>query len=104
MASFRAIIAPTPSAIKISGDGNGGRILLEVCETELGDALELLALRNVLLKVTIEPCIEKLEFEKQTVANGESELGEGNQRQSERETAETSRAHGDTRTRWQQDG
>ncbi len=56
MATFRAIIAPTPGAIKISGDGNGGRIILEVCEAELGDALEVLGMRNVLLKVTIEPC------------------------------------------------
>ncbi len=68
MATFRAIIAPTPGAIKVSGDGNGARILLEVSETELGDALELLALRNVLLKVTIVPCVER-----RTMGNGETE-------------------------------
>ena len=62
MATFRAIIAPTPGAIKVSGDGNGARILLDVCETELADALELLGMRNVLLRVTIEPCNDQANF------------------------------------------
>lgn len=51
---FKAILAPVQSSIKISGDGNGARIMFDIPETELVNALELLACRNVVLNVTVE--------------------------------------------------
>jgi len=51
---FKAILSPIQSSIKISGDGNGARVMFDVPETELINALELLACRNVVLNVTVE--------------------------------------------------
>lgn len=49
LASFPAI----QSAIKIGDDG--ARIQLDIPESELANALPLIALRGVVLKVTVEP-------------------------------------------------
>lgn len=51
VASFPAI----QSAIIISGDGSGLRIKLDVPETDLLQALSILAMRQTAFKVTIEP-------------------------------------------------
>ena len=59
---FLASIAALQSGIQISGDGNGARLKLDIPETELGNALPLLAMRNVLLKVMIEPCDDETNF------------------------------------------
>lgn len=52
--TFRASFPPIQSAIKRSGDGGGMRIQLDIPESEMASAVLLLALTNVVLKVTIE--------------------------------------------------
>jgi hypothetical protein len=49
---FKASFPPIQSAIKIGTDGM--RIQLDVPEIEMGNAVDILALRGVVLKVTIE--------------------------------------------------
>lgn len=51
--TFLASFPSIQSAIKIGPDGM--RIQLDVPETEMGSAVQLLAWREVVLKVTIEP-------------------------------------------------
>lgn len=51
--SFLAIIAPSTSALKVSGNGNGGTLLLAFDDTQLGQVLKTSLLREQLLKVTI---------------------------------------------------
>lgn len=50
--TFRASFPPIQSAIKVGSDGM--RIQLDIPETEMGNAVELLALRGMVLRVTIE--------------------------------------------------
>ena len=50
LASFPGIM----SAIKVTGHGDGMRIQLDIPETEMGEAIGLLLLRECVLKVTIE--------------------------------------------------
>jgi hypothetical protein len=50
--TFLASFPPIQSAIKV-GD-SGMRLQLDVPETEMANAVELLAMRNVVLKVTVE--------------------------------------------------
>jgi len=52
--SFFAIIAPSTSALKVSGNGNGGTLLLAFDDTQLPQVLKTSLLREQLLKVTIE--------------------------------------------------
>lgn len=52
-ATFRASIPQTESAIKIHGQ-EGARILLDIAESDLGDFLLMLPLRNKALRVTVE--------------------------------------------------
>jgi hypothetical protein len=42
------------SALKVTGDGNGMRIQLDIPETEMGQAARLLLMREKILKVTVE--------------------------------------------------
>jgi hypothetical protein len=53
--AFLATFPPIQTAIKISGNGDGMRIQLDIPESEMGNAVELLGLRDVVLKVQIEP-------------------------------------------------
>lgn len=52
--SFLAIISPVLAGIKITGDGNGMRIQLDIPETEMGAAARLLLMREKILKITVE--------------------------------------------------
>lgn len=52
--SFLAIIAPSTSALKVSGNGNGGTLLLAFDDTALPEVLKASLLREMLLRVTIE--------------------------------------------------
>lgn len=52
--SFLAIIAPSTSAIKVSGNGNGGTLLLATDDTQLPQLLSAALLREQLLRVTIQ--------------------------------------------------
>ena len=54
-ASFLASFPSIQSAIKIHGDGNGMRIQFDVPESEMAEAVKLLAWRQQVLRVTVEP-------------------------------------------------
>ena len=54
MIQFLAIIDDTASALKISGSGNGGKLILAFDDTQIPEALKAVLLREQLLKVTIE--------------------------------------------------
>jgi hypothetical protein len=63
--TFLASFPPIMTAIKVFGSGDGMRIQLDIPESEMGNALELLTMRQCVLRVTIE---------KQTKSNGKPEL------------------------------
>ncbi len=50
-----ATFPPIQGAIRFSGDGQGLRIQLDIPETEMANAVRLLAMRERVLRVTIEP-------------------------------------------------
>lgn len=52
--TFLASFPPIQSAIKIAGAGDGMRIQLDVPESEMANAIGLLAWRQRVLKVTVE--------------------------------------------------
>ena len=52
--TFQATFPSIQTALKVSGDGNGMRIQLDIPETEMGNAAWLLAMREQVLTVTIE--------------------------------------------------
>lgn len=54
LASFPAI----QSAIKISGNGDGMRLQIDVPESEMAEAVKVLAWRECAIKITISP-VEK---------------------------------------------
>ena len=51
---FLGSFPPIGSAIKVSGNGDGMRIQIDVPESEMGNALKLLLLRECVLEVTIK--------------------------------------------------
>lgn len=53
--TFLASFPMIQSAIKITGDGGGMRIQLDIPESEMAAAIHLLTLRQCVIKVTIEP-------------------------------------------------
>jgi len=53
--SFKASFPVIQSAIKITGDGGGMRIQLDIPESEMPEAVKLLVMRQMVLKVTVEP-------------------------------------------------
>ena len=65
LASFPGIM----SAIKVTGDGSGMRIQLDIPESEMGEAVGLLLLRECVLKVTIEKSIAPQDWVRE-MANG----------------------------------
>lgn len=54
-ARFLASFPSIQTALKIHGDGNGMRIQFDVPESEMAEAIKLLAWRQCVLVVTIEP-------------------------------------------------
>ena len=54
-ATFRAAFPPIQTAIKVHGSGDGMRIQLEIPESEMAEAVKLLAWRQRVLVVTVEP-------------------------------------------------
>jgi len=50
---FLAIIAPSVSALKVSGSGEGGTLLLSFDDTQLPEVLKASLLREQLLRVKI---------------------------------------------------
>ena len=53
-ASFRATLPPILSAIRMAGDG-GMRVMFDIDESGMPEALKLLMWKGQVLKVTIEP-------------------------------------------------
>lgn len=53
--TFLAAFPSIQSAIKITGDGSGMRIQLEIPETEMAEAIKLLLYRQCVIRVTVEP-------------------------------------------------
>ena len=74
--TFLASFPPIQSAIKRGNDGM--RIQLDIPESEMVNAVELLAMMNVVLKVTIEGLKNNHEQTRR-----KSELAEGQKRKSE---------------------
>jgi len=54
MTTFLASFPPIQTAIKIYGSGDGMRIQLDIPENEMANALDLLTMRQTVLRVTIE--------------------------------------------------
>lgn len=54
-ATFRAAFPSIQTALKIHGDGNGMRIQLDIPESEMAEAVKLLAWRQRVLVVTVRP-------------------------------------------------
>lgn len=52
--TFLASFPPIQSAIKTSGGGDGMRIQLDIPESEMGNALNLLTMRGKILRITIQ--------------------------------------------------
>ena len=53
-ASFRASFPPILSAIRLSGDG-GMRIMVDIPESDMAEALKVLMWRDEVLRVTVGP-------------------------------------------------
>ena len=51
-ATFRASIPPIMSGIKTGGDGM--RVQFDIPESDMGEAVKLLAMRGAVLRVTVE--------------------------------------------------
>lgn len=51
---FRASFPTIQTAINITGNGDGMRIQLDIPESEMAEAVKLLMLRQVVLRVTVE--------------------------------------------------
>lgn len=54
MITFKAAFPPIQSAIKITGDGAGMRIQLDIPESEMSEAIKLMLCREQVLVVTVE--------------------------------------------------
>jgi hypothetical protein len=54
-AIFLAAFPAIQSAIKVTGDASGMRVQLDIPESEMGEAVKVLAWRQMVLRVTIEP-------------------------------------------------
>lgn len=52
--TFLASMPPIQSAVKVSGNGDGMRIQLDIPETEVPNAVDLLAMRGKVLRVMVE--------------------------------------------------
>ena len=52
--TFRAAFPPIQGAIRVTGNGDGMRIQLDIPETELPNAVRLIAWRERVLRVTVE--------------------------------------------------
>lgn len=58
-AIFKAAFPVIQSAIKVRGDCGGMRIQLDIPESEMPEAIKILAWRMKILQVTIEPAPEE---------------------------------------------
>jgi len=63
---FLAAFPPIQSAIKVTGDGGGMRIQLDIPESEMAQAAYLLTMRETVLEVTIKPSDERQKQQRDT--------------------------------------
>lgn len=73
LASFPAI----QSAVKVSGNGEGLRLTLDVPESEMANAIGLLAMRDKVLKVTVELNVVKRDITKSKDFSLSGDLSDG---------------------------
>lgn len=66
--SFLAAFPAIQTAIKITGNGDGMRIQLDIPETEMGQAARLILMRECVLKVTVEVQDNGINTSKRTTA------------------------------------
>jgi hypothetical protein len=59
-ATFRATLPPIMSAIRMSGDG-GMRVMFDVPESDMPEALKLLMWKQRVLQVTVGPEVQESE-------------------------------------------
>ena len=59
MTTFLASIPPLQSAIMVHGNKDGMRVKLEIPESEMANAIDLLTMRGVVLRVSVEVVTEK---------------------------------------------
>ncbi len=52
---FLASMPPIQSAIRVTGDGSGMRLQIDIPETEMAEAVKLLLYRQIPFRVTVEP-------------------------------------------------
>ena len=55
-AAFLASFPCIQSAIKVYGDKQGMRVQLDIPEDQMSEALKILAWRECVLSITVEPC------------------------------------------------
>ena len=61
--TFLATIPPLQSAIQVHGGQDGMRVKLEIPESEMANAVGLLAMRGVVLRVTVEVVTDKKDWQ-----------------------------------------
>lgn len=82
LASFPAI----QSAIKITGDGSGMRIVLDIPESEMSEAVKLMLYRQVPLRISVE--VDKQSTHCLTTGSNNDAIPKGKKRKSEWSAAE----------------
>ncbi len=93
--TFLASFPPIQSAIKVHGSGDGMRIQLDIPESEMANAIELLAWRQRILRVTVQlGLINRVE---------QHGMETRRERKSKWQAAEASGDDGDSGEGWQSD-
>lgn len=57
--TFHASFPAIQSAIKVTGTGDGMRIQFDIPESEMPAALGLLAFRQMMMRITVDPVSER---------------------------------------------
>lgn len=70
---FYASFPGVQSAIKVSGNGDGMRIMLDIPENQMVEAVKLMLYRQCALQVTIEPYEQKTQT---TASTGDATNGD----------------------------
>lgn len=74
-AQFYAYLPPIQTAIKITGNGDGARIQLDIAEISMADFIPVLGMRNQKLLVTVEVISDEslTDFDDETEKSAERE-------------------------------
>jgi hypothetical protein len=86
--TFLASFPSIQTAIKVTGNGDGMRIQLDIPESEMAQAVKLLLMREQPLTVTIEIANLKSKLDQDGKLNRNGRLQKGTKRQSEWTPAE----------------